>query len=431
MARFTPDNVVSLRPPQADEGPPFALENTLSGVAQALRELPEWRGVLATNLLDQRIVFREEPPFTIGESGRLAGSIVRDRDMDRIRHWFETAKGRALSKHHLADAVRMVADENAFHPVRDYLGGLEWDGRARLDRWLEDHAAVVPTSPEHAGLVRSVGRKWLISAVARAMQPGCKVDTVLIFEGRQGIGKSTALKTLASPAFYCDSAIDFASREACQTIVGTWIYELPELDALLRREPSTGKAFLSRTFDRFRVPYGRVPENVLRSVVFCGTVNDTGYLRDATGNRRFWIIRCDGPIDIPGLEVARDQLWAEARHRYEAGEPWHLSAQEEALMQVEHEGRLESDPLEEAVETWTHTRAGQEEGAAFTMNELLDAGLGLKGSAKSANLTRRVGSILARLGFERRKRSAVPRTYFYVCPSRMPARRPNGPVTGG
>ena len=214
-----------------------------------------------------------------------------------------------LSKHNVVAAIRIVADRNAFHPVREYLEGLSWDGVPRVDRWLEDYVSVRPTSGEHAGLVRSVARKWLVSCVARAMQPGCKVDTMLILEGRQGIGKSRA-----------------------------------ELDALLRRETSTVKAFVSRSIDRFRVPYGRVPEDVPRSVVFAGTVNHGSYLSDTTGNRRYWVVRCEGTLDVDGLRATRDALWAEATLLYKAGEPWHLGAGEDALMDDETEARVDSDP---------------------------------------------------------------------------------------
>ncbi len=395
--------------PFATDPPRVDVKNTLAGVARALTHLPEWDGVLAASELDQRIVFRREPPFS-SPSGDLAGKPVRDRDLDRIRRWFEDALGCALSKQHVIDAARIVADDHAFHPVREYLSGLAWDGRPRVDRWLEDYCAVVPASEAHARLIRSVARRWLVACVARAMKPGCKVDTVLILEGRQGIGKSTAFATLAGDGFYCDSAIDFSSKEACQTIQGVWIFELPELDALLRHDPSLIKAFLSRSADRFRVPYGRTPENVPRSVVFCGTVNHGGYLRDRTGNRRFWVVPCADRLNVEGLAAARDALWAEALHLYETGEPWHLSPEHEALMHNEHDGRLESDPWEEVLSAWTSLRGD----LPFTMNELLESALGLKSSGKNPRVTARASQLLSRLGFERRKRSALPRTYYYA-----------------
>jgi putative DNA primase/helicase len=386
--------------------PPFEMKNTLGGVISALTHLPEWAGVLALDELEQRIVFRRGPPFEGG-----AGRPLCDRDLDGIRYWFEEAHGVVLRKANVVDAVRIVASRSAFHPVRDYLRGLSWDGAPRASRWLEDFAAVVPKSPAHADLVRTMAAKWLIGAVARAMRPGCKVDTMLILEGAQGIGKSRALRALAGERFFCDSAIDFGSKDAFQTIQGVWIYELAELDALLRRETSVVKAFLSRPSDRFRPPYGRMTEHVERSVVFAGTVNHGGYLRDPTGNRRFWVVRCEGPIDVAGLAALRDQLWAEAVQRYRAGESWHLSDADEALLGEEHEERREIDPWEETFAAWV---AARDSAATFTMSHILESALGMRAQSGNPRVTVRAHAILTRLGFERRRRGALPRLHHYV-----------------
>src|ERR1700722_8853233 len=144
-ARLTPES-----PPS--EGPPRNVENTLVSVVEALNRLPEWEGVLATSELDQRIVFRREPPFSHG-AGELAGKPVRDRDLDRMRHWFGPALARALSKNHVVDAARVAADDPAFPPARICLRGLSWHGQPRVARWLEEYAAVVPVSEAHAEMV--------------------------------------------------------------------------------------------------------------------------------------------------------------------------------------------------------------------------------------------------------------------------------------
>jgi len=381
--------------------------NTLAGLVRALSDLPEWRGTLAENQLERRVVFRAAPPFS---GGTRIGRPLADEDYDRIRLWFETERGLRVSRGNLEDAVRLVAAENAFHPVRVYLEGLVWDGVSRVDTWLEDFCAVVPRGPEHRAMLRSVARKWLVSCVARGMTPGCKADTMLILEGAQGIGKSSALRALAGEDFFCDSLLDVGTKEACQTIQGIWIYELSELDAILRAESSVTKSFLSRSFDRFRVPYGRAPKSIPRSVVFCGTVNHGGYLKDRTGNRRFWVVRCEGPLSTEALRAARDQLWAEACLLYREGEAWHLDAVDEATMREEQAARLDGDPWEDIVSSWTARRGP----TSFAMNELLESALGMKAHGRNPSVTSRVSRILERLGFERRRAmTGGTRSYFY------------------
>jgi putative DNA primase/helicase len=410
MVESNPVTLDVVPPPPASSARAI-VRNTLASVTGALAHLPEWAGVLAWSELDQRVLFRRPPPMASRDApGAAAARIVGERDVDRIRLWFEDALGVVVSKQTLVDAVRVVAHDHAFHPVRDYLQGLAWDGVPRVGTWLEDFAGVRPASPAHARLVRAIARRWLLSCVARAVSPGCKVDAMLVIEGRQGIGKSTALARLAGPGFFSDAAIDFGSKEACQTLQGAWIFELAELDALLRRETSVVKAFLSRATDRFRAPYGRAPEDVPRSVVFAGTVNHGGYLRDTTGNRRFWVVRAEGPLDTDGLGAARDALWAEAAHLHAAGEAWHLSPDEEALLGDEQEDRLEADPWEDAIGAFLARLEGRD---GFTMNDVLESALGLPAHARNPRVTLRASRILERMGFERRRRAALPRTYAY------------------
>jgi hypothetical protein len=185
--------------------------------------------------------------------------------------------------------------------------------------------------------------------------------------------------------------------------------EVPVTDAAIEK-PNTKADYVRLYPDLFREPYGRAPETVPRSVVFCGTVNHGGYLRDRTGSRRFWLVRCEDTLDVAGLAEVRDALWAEALHAYRRGDAWHLDPAEEALMRDEHEERLEADPWEDRLTVWTAQRAG----ADFTMAEVLESGLGLSAQARSPRVMGRVSQILERLGFERRKRSARPRTYYYT-----------------
>jgi putative DNA primase/helicase len=385
--------------------------NSLAGLIGVFGKASAWQRVIGWDDFTHRMVFRREPPFR-NPVARL-GHPVGEEDIVRMRHWFEVEMGVKLSGKLVMDALQLVSRQHRFHPVADYLTSLSWDGVSRVETWLEDFCSVQPTSPDHQRLIRAVARKWLISCVARAMNPGCKVDTMLILEGKQGIGKSSILRELAGERFFCDAHIEFGKKDACQTIQGVWIYELPELDALLRGDSASTKAFLSRPTDKFRAPYARAPISVARSLVFCGTVNHSGYLKDPSGSRRFWVVKCGETINVQGIRTSRDQLWAEARALFESGEPWHLSTEEESLMRQEHEERMEPEPWEEAIAAWL---AGQSE-RPIGIEEVLEHALGMKAAARNPNVTRRVHDILVRLGFERQRKAFENpgrRVYRYV-----------------
>jgi putative DNA primase/helicase len=200
-----------------------------------------------------------------------------------------------------------------------------------------------------------MGSLWLISAVARIYRPGVKADHMLILEGEQGARKSTALKILAGEEWFTDELPDLGSKDAAIHMQGVWIVEIAELDAIGRAEVSRIKAFLTRTTDRFRPPYGRHTVEIKRQCVFAGTVNPDTYLRDETGNRRFWPIRC-GDIDVEGLARDRDQLWAEAVSRFKSGAIWWL--EDKDLLKAardEQDKRYQSDAWDGLIDRWlTH-----------------------------------------------------------------------------
>jgi putative DNA primase/helicase len=409
--------------PVKEPAPAPKIGNGLADLVEAFTKLPAWHQVIAWNEFTHCMVFRKEPPFRHAEP--LLGRTLVDEDVVRIRHWFEVEHKVQVSGKNVLDALQLVSRQNRFHPVAEYLSSLSWDGTPRVDAWLEDFCSVKPTSPDHQRLIRAVSRKWLVSCVARGMEPGCKVDTMLILEGKQGIGKSSLLRALAGEDFFCDGLIEFGGKEACQAIQGVWIYELAELDALLRGESGSTKAFLSRPTDKFRPPYGRAPVTVPRSVVFSGTVNHSGYLKDHSGNRRFWIVTCGESLNVEGIRANRDQLWAEARFLFEQGEPWHLSAGEDALMREQHADRMEVEPWEEAIASWV---AKQSE-TPISIESVLEDALGIKASSRNPNVTRRVNHILERLGFERQRKAFDEpgrRVYRYV---RLPVEPcPAGPL---
>ncbi len=244
-------------------------------------------------------------------------------------------------------SVTAVARDIRVHPVRDYLNGLVWDGVPRLATW-----GITYLGTDDTTLNRAFGSRWMISAVARIMRPGAKVDHMLILEGPQGAKKSTALKVLAGDEWFTDELPEIGSKDAAQQMRGIWIIEIAELDAIGRAEVSRIKAFLTRTVDRYRPPYERYVIEVPRQCVFAGSVNPDTYLRDETGNRRFWPVRC-GNIDLDALRRDRDQLWAEAVARFRAGAIWWLD--DPALIAdaaAEQDARYQPDAWDPLIERW-------------------------------------------------------------------------------
>ena len=247
--------------------------------------------------------------------------------------------------------MQTVAREHSFHPIRDYLDSLKWDKIPRIADWLTLYLGVDPSD-----YARAVAEKWLIGAVARIYNPGCKVDTCLILEGSQGAFKSTALRELAGNDFFTDDIADLGSKDSVIQTRGVWIIELAELDSMSRPEASRVKAFMSRQVDHIRLPYDRRTSDVPRECIFAGTVNNDTYLKDETGGRRFWPIRV-GKIDIDSLKRDRDQLPAEARDRFKSGANWWLDIPElvEAARD-EQQARHEEDAWAEKISEFVSTR---------------------------------------------------------------------------
>jgi predicted P-loop ATPase len=321
--------------------PAACLENALV----ALRHAQEWQGVLHFNESSMQVTAKSEPPW----DSRALPFIWRDDDDVRAAAWMQR-QGIMVGQEVCGQAIQTIARERGFHPIRDYLASLTWDGIRRIDDWLTLYLGVDPTD-----YVRAVGAKWLIGAVARVYKPGCKNDSCLILEGPQGSLKSTALRTLADP-WFTDDMPELGTKDSALQTRGVWIVELAELDAMSRAEVSKVKAFMSRATDRFRPPYGRHPIEAPRECVFAGTVNHDAYLRDETGGRRFWPVRC-GKIDITDLGRDRDQLWAEARERFRAGERWWLdSTKLNEAAAVEQQERFDADAWQPIIELWIEGR---------------------------------------------------------------------------
>ena len=345
-----------LRGKPAKDGTPGPVKANLKNAIIAFRHAPEWADRVAFDIFADRLLLLAEPPWS--QPGEFAARSVGDVDFIYATEWMQGA-GIAISGDITRDAMLAVGMERKFHPVRDYLSGLPAPRTARLNTWLVDYLGAEDTPYN-----RAVGRAFLVSAVARVMRPGCKVDTVLILEGRQGLRKSSALATLAN-GWFIDHMPDLTNKDAAMQMQGVWIVEFAELDKLSRIDANVAKRFVSTATDRFRRPYGRVTEDFPRQCVFAGTVNPggVGYLRDETGNRRYWPVTCgigwddDQEADIAGLRAARDDLWSEALAAFNAGEAWWLSTSEEHAQKQVSALRVAEDTWSERIRGYLGLRA--------------------------------------------------------------------------
>lgn len=297
------------------------------------------------------------------------------------------------------DALVWWAQQNPVHPVQQWLRCLEWDGRPRLDGLLERYFAC-----EVDGLNAVFGRKWLTACVARVMQPGCKVDDVLVLAGKQGAGKSTAYRALVGDEWFSDAQIDFSKpADAALQLQGVWVYEVGELAAMRRAEVEQVKAFLSRQEDKFRPPYGRTTQRFPRQGVLVGSTNRGQFLTDSTGNRRFNVRRVQdgGRLDVRGLERDREQLWAEAYQTYLQGvmstRPveglWWLTPKERELAEAYAADFTIEDPWVAVLRSWL----GRNLVTQLTTRELLETALGLPSAGGHHGA--RLGQCMHTLGY--------------------------------
>jgi predicted P-loop ATPase len=319
-------------------------ERNEANVITALTNDEVFAGALVFDDFRQEILVTRSLPWE--ESPATLPRAWSDADDVRCAEWLQRREIN-VAPVMVSRSVGAVAREVRVHPVRDYLNHLRWDGVARLAQWT-----VAYLGADDSELNKAFGGRWMISAVARVMQPGVKADHMLILEGPQGSKKSSAIKTLAGADWFTDELAEIGSKDAAQQMRGIWIIEIAELDAISRAEVSRIKAFLTRTTDRYRPPYERYVVEVPRQCVFAGSVNPETYLRDETGNRRFWPVRCQN-IDLDALARDRDQLWAEAIVRYRQGAIWWLDEPELiAGAKAEQDQRYQADAWDARIDRW-------------------------------------------------------------------------------
>jgi putative DNA primase/helicase len=310
---------------------------------------PAWAGLLAWDAFAERVVFTREPPWE-REVSTARRPHWTENDMCRLVDWFARNVEMQMKAPALEPALVTIAAERETHPPRAYLAALRWDHVQRLPTWLSTYCGAQATPYSEAA-----GLRWLVQAVARIMVPGCQADSMLILESpEQGTGKSSAFRALMpNVEWYSDTGISIGDKDSYQALHGVWLVVLDELDSMRRGERTKYKSFLTARKDHFRPPYARLPRDFLRQNVFAGTTNETEYFQDRTGNRRFWPVAVKNRIDVAAIERDRDQLWAEARTRYESGERWYADTAEVTSLFAEEQGsRVQADDWEPIVAAW-------------------------------------------------------------------------------
>ena len=353
-----------------------------------------WAGVIAFSAFSSKIVKLRTPPYG-GGTGDWG-----DIDDIRVMKWLAQQYNLRVKASSVIEAVSVVAHDHAFHPVRNYLNKLEWDRVPRLDTWLNTVMGVA-----QSGYSAKVGKRWMISAVARVMRPGCKADSVMILEGGQGEGKSTTMSILGGD-WFMDTPFALGDKDGFQAIRGKWIIELGELDSFNKAESTKAKQFFSASTDTYRESYGRRTNDVPRQCVFVGTTNQDEYLKDATGNRRYWPVACT-KVDLEQLREIRDQLWAEAMFCYEAGEIWWVNRDETAMFSEAQDERFVVDEWEGPILNWLEeSQIGETTSGSEVLASALKLDFGHWGKPEQM----RVGAIMHRLGWRRVRLPALAKS---------------------
>jgi predicted P-loop ATPase len=328
------------------------INNTISNIEVILSGDPRIKECIARNKFSQKDVALKDLPWRKIDRRIASDAVLEDSDDARIRKFLEHYGN--FSKTKIDDAVSNVTQDNAFHPIRDYLDSLEWDGEKRLDTLLIDYLGA-----EDSEYIKAVTRKSIVACVARVRHPGCKFDYVLTIVGKQGIGKSTILKKLGQQ-WFSDSFTTVQGKEATEQIQGYWIIEMGELAGLRKAETEQIKHFISKQTDIFRVAYGKRTGEFPRQCVFFGTTNNTDFLNDVTGNRRFWpvttaVIEPSKNIfkDLDQYEI--DQIWAEAQEYYNKDEKLFLSTELENEAKRVQEKHSKVDDRAGVIEEYLNT----------------------------------------------------------------------------
>lgn len=379
-------------------------ESVLANALLILRREPDLSDLFAFDEMARTsILCRPVTTQAIDHEADFKPRPVTDVDVTWLQERLQHLGLRRVSKDTVHQAVDARAAECAFHPVRQWLDALAWDGRPRLETWLPTYLGTEATDYE-----KRIGAWWLITMPARIYHPGCKADYMLVLEGEQGARKSTACAVLGGQ-WFSDALPDIRSgKDVAQHIKDKWLIEVAEMSALDKAEAAALKAFLTRTTERYRPSFGRREVIEPRQCVFIGTTNKATYLRDETGGRRFWPVRV-GKIDIDALRRDRQQLFAEAVHLLKSGASWWPDADfERQVIARQQEARFEADAWEDTIRLWLNAQMTR-----VTVADVAQRALDLHHARLGTAEQRRIANAMDRIGWKRGKRGPKGEKFFY------------------
>jgi predicted P-loop ATPase len=315
---------------------------------------------------------------------------VGDEDITVLTEFLQRAGIRRIGRDIVRDAINVRGRELSYHPIREWLKGLVWDGQRRANIWMTTRLGA-----ELNSYTQAIGQMFLISLVARIFEPGCKVDYMPVLEGPQGAMNSSACAILGGE-FFSDSLPEIGEgKDVSQHLRGKWLIEIGEMHAMSRVESAQLKAFITRQVERYRPSYGRMEVTEPRQCVFVGTTNKDAYLRDETGGRRFWPVKV-GKIDMEGLATDRDQLFAEAVDLYRGNEPWWPDRDfERAQIAPQQESRYETDAWQDMIETYLARQT------RVTIGQVAKEALFIETAKIGTADQRRISAIMERLSWKR------------------------------
>jgi predicted P-loop ATPase len=368
-----------------ETGKPLAvLANALTAMRAVMPDAFAYNEMLRAPLLMQPLEDRPEP----------MPRPVTDVDVGVVQERLQHLGLKRLSKDIVHQAVDVRAHERRFHPVKDYLGGLQWDGVARLADLFPNYFGAEVTR-----YAQAIGPMFLISMVARILEPGCKADHLPVIEGPQGTLKSSACQILGGDWFSDNLPDVTAGKDVSQHLRGKWLIEVSEMHAMSRAEATLLKAFITRTTERYRPSYGRKEVIEPRQCVFVGTTNRDTYLRDESGGRRFWPVKA-GTIDVDALAHDRDQLFAEAVVRFRKGVRWWPDKDfERDHIMPQQAARYEADVWEENIATYLANKID----GRVTVGQVAREVLGIETPKIGTAEQRRIAAAMEQIGWRRER----------------------------